>query len=134
MNEIAIPPSFEQKMKDRIKDSIGELITDDELTALVISGINEAFFKPTKIQTQGWNSTTKEGPCLMTSILTDLLNEQVKVAAEQWIVDNQDMLTDMLEGVVKDGVGKAALGALDGYFKNQLLDFQINMQNQLQQQ
>ena len=134
MNEIAIPASFEQKMKDRIKESIGELITDEELSALVLKGIDEAFFKPTKIPKPGWGNDIIDGPSLMTTILTDLLTEQVKVAADKWIVENQEMLTDMLEGVVQDGIGKAALGALDGYFKQHLFDFQMNIQNQLQQQ
>lgn len=133
MNDIAIPASFEQKMKERIKESIGELITDDELSTLVIKGIDEAFFRTIITQKPGWGGGTTESPCLMTTILTDLLTEQVKIAAEAWLKDNQEMVTDMLEEVIKDGVGRAALNALSSQFQDQLITLQMNMQQQLSQ-
>ena len=46
MSDIEKTKSFQERMKDRIKKDIGELMTDDELSAIVERAVNEIFFKP----------------------------------------------------------------------------------------
>ncbi len=43
--EVAKSMSFEEKMKDRIKESIGELITDEELSIMVKRGFRGSLFQ-----------------------------------------------------------------------------------------
>lgn len=79
---VTTPQSFEDRMKDRIKESIGELITDAELSELVKRGIDQAFFTE-RTENNGWNTT--KVPSLMSSIVKDLMKERVCAEVEKVI-------------------------------------------------
>lgn len=66
--EVTTAVSFEQRMKDRIRESIGELISDEELQKMVHRGVEEVFFKPgtKKINPGSWQEKTVETPAWST--------------------------------------------------------------------
>jgi len=68
--------SFEEKMKERIKDSIGELITDEELSKLVERAVDEVFFKEQVIHKSYGRDEYK--PSLICDIIEKLLKKSVE--------------------------------------------------------
>ncbi len=55
MNDIAEQKSFEQRMISRIREDIGKLMTDDELSKIVERATEEIFFKETIIEDGSWH-------------------------------------------------------------------------------
>lgn len=128
-NAIATGNTFEDRMKARIKDSIGDLITDEDLTKLINRGVEEVFFKKTTIKTNSWD--TKEGPSLLESIVKELLEDQVKDAVKVYIKDNSETVNKTIEAVVQEGIGKSVIAAMNQNFQSSLYSFQAQIAQQL---
>ena len=128
MTALIIPQTFEEKMKDRIRESIGELITDKELTELVHKSVDQVFFAPTEI---GDAYHRKEGPSLLNGLIKELLTPQVREAVDQYIKDHPDEVIKTVKEVLARGMGNALLTAVNFQFQNDLLNFQSNIQNTL---
>ena len=47
-NQLAPAKTFQERIADRIRESIGDLITDEDLAEMVTRGIDDVFFKPGK--------------------------------------------------------------------------------------
>jgi hypothetical protein len=130
MSAIIENKTFEERMKDRIKDSIGDLITDEDLTKLVNRGIDDVFFK--KVVVRDGYRDQKELPSLMESIVKELLQEKVRLFALEYVRAHEKEVLETLDKVVIEGAGKAVLAALTGLFQNQLYSLQANIQSQFQ--
>lgn len=129
MNNITSGNTFEERMKARIKDSIGDLITDEDLTKLINRGVEEVFFKKTTIKTNSWD--TKEGPSLLESIVKELLEDQVKDAVKVYLKDNSETVNRSIESVLQEGIGKAVIAAMNQNFQSSLYNFQAQIAQQL---
>lgn len=129
MNEITTGNTFEERMKARIKDSIGDLITDEDLTKLINRGVEDVFFKKTVIRVNSYD--TKEGPSLLESIVKELLETQVRDCVKDYLKDNSETVKTTIDEVVREGIGKAMIAAMNQSFQNSLYQFQANISQQL---
>ena len=133
MNEIVKSESFEDKMKNRLKESIGDLITDEDLTKLVNKAIEEVFFVGgRKTVTGGMYPTYKDIPPLLHGIVENALKEQIKQIAEVWVTENQLAITAMLDQIIKDGAATMMMEAFNNMFQGQLSNLKFNIENQIQ--
>ena len=128
-NEIVVPQTFEEKMKKRIKESIGELITDEELGKLVRKSVDQVFFEPTRIKSGFYD--TKEGPSLLNGLIKELLTPQVKEAIQQYINDHPEEIIKAVKEVLAVGMGGALLNAFNSQFQGQLFTLQSNIENMM---
>ena len=133
MTEITTPKTFEEKMKARIKDSIGDLISDEDLGKMVTRSVEEVFFAPSKVKVNNWSSEIKDGPSFMHKLMTELLTEQVKKEIQVWIDAHPNEIKELIDGIVKAGLGMAMLNAIDMKFQNQLFQFQNNINQMITQ-
>lgn len=129
MNEITTGNTFEERMKARIKDSIGDLITDEDLTKLINRGVEDVFFKKTVVRVNSYEN--KEGPSLLESIVKELLETQVRDCIKDYLKDNSETVKNTIDEVVRDGIGKAMIAAMNQSFQQSLYQFQSNISQQL---
>jgi Glu-tRNA(Gln) amidotransferase subunit E-like FAD-binding protein len=127
-NEIQQSKSFEDRMRDRIRESIGDLIDDETLTKLIHSGIQKTFFQERLIAKSStfYGKDSHKEP-LIVEILKELLEEQVREAVDEYIKSNHDEIMEQIKQVVDSGVGMSVVRALTSTFKNDLIDFQMNV-------
>lgn len=125
--EVMVPQTFEEKMKDRIRESIGELITDEDLSKLVHKSVDEVFFKPTKIQHGVYHD--EEGPSLLNGLIGELLTGQVREAVNQYIKEHPDEVIKAVKEVLSRGMANALLSALNAQFQGELWDLQQNIES-----
>jgi len=129
-NAIVEQKSFQERMKERIKDSIGELMTDKELSEIVHRAMEEIFFKPISLK-DGFH--TKEEPPFVHKLIKDLLVDEVRSAVTKYITDNKKDVIKIIRQVIELGMGNALLNAIKYQFDNDLMNFQgtllANIQN-----
>lgn len=130
MTEITKSKSFEERMKERIKDSIGDLLTDEDLSKLISRGVEDIFFKAVTVS-DGWSST-KTTPPLLHSIVKELLEPSVRKAADVWINEHKEEVLKVVDIVISEGMAKALLRTIDMKFQDDLVNLQCNIQNNLQ--
>ena len=125
--------TFETKLRNKIKDSIGDLITNDDLSKLVHRSLEEVFFTPRKNPNRSYYNSNEPDTIapLLHDIVKETLQPMVTEAVKEYITKNNDEVLKAVKEVVTAGVGNAVVTAMNMQFQNQILTFQTNVQNQL---
>lgn len=126
---VTTPTNFEEKMKARIKESIGDLITDEELKRLLDKAMQEVFFAPTKVKVNSWE--TKEGPSLLHSLVKELIEPSMKEAISVWIAQHPEEVAKAIDTVLTNGVGEAVMAAITSQFHSKLWAFGESLKQQM---
>ena len=130
MSEIIKSQTFEEKLGDRIRESIGDLITDEDLSKVVAKGINQAFFEE-RVTLNSYGSVQNSKPPLVAVIITDLMAEQVNKSVKEWFQNNPEEVKKLMDKVIADGMTKALLEAFDSLFYSALHNLRNEVVNQI---
>ena len=131
MNDLTTKQTFEEKLKTRIKDSIGDLMTDEDLTKLVEKGIQSIFFDKRCEKTRNWAQPKVEKEPLIEEMLKDLLKPRIDAVVQKFISDNKDVVHTQIQKAVDGGISKLVLGSIDNYLAEKLLSLKFDIQNDL---
>lgn len=123
-NQVTAPPqTLQERVGARIREQIGDLLTDEDLKRLVETALHDAFFKREVLQTDSWSRPTKYKEARIVEIVQDLLKDRVDTAVKSWLDANQEEF----EKHIDDAIGKGLIGFLttwiDDKFRNDLYNF-----------
>ncbi|EKD22706.1 MAG: hypothetical protein ACD_84C00004G0008 [uncultured bacterium] len=136
MNTAAIPDAstaiktaqtFEEKMKARIKDGIGDLLSDEDLTKMIHRGLEETFFAKRFESSAHWSAKSAEKEPLIQEIIKETLRPAVEQAVKDWILSHEAEIMQMTNNVITNGVGAAVMSALTSQFSIPLSMLQSNV-------
>lgn len=119
------PKTFEEKLKERIKDSIGDLMSDEDLSKIVDRGIQAAFFEKQRI-TDRWGATTEHEP-LITAVVKSILYDRVKDEVTKWFEEHPTEVMSIINNVIRDGITKVVLNGIDSKLHSSLITLQSNI-------
>jgi len=133
-NEIEKSMNFEDKMKERIREGIGDLITDEELSKIIDAGIREVFFTKELIHSSGYGPVKYKPSLIETVIREELdLHGRAKEVCKEWMTEHSDEITDIVDGLLRDGVGNLMMNTISEMFQSSLTamkyDIQTNIAN-----
>jgi len=131
-NELQTSASFEQKMRDRIRESIGDLIDEETLRKLIEKGIQTTFFEP-RLKATTYSRREEYEPPLIHTFLKDLLEEEVSRQVAIWISENNDLITAHLKQTLDQGIGMSLIKALQSTFQSDLITLENNILTRIQQ-
>lgn len=126
---IETPQTFEDRMKARIKESIGDLITDEDLTKMVARSMEEVFFRERRIR-RGYNDDVI--PPLLNEIVQKELTEQVRSAVYAYIHEHGAEVEKIIKDVLQQGIGAALVTAVTHKFQGDMFLLQQNLTNSIQ--
>lgn len=132
--EIAQKKSFEEKMKDRIKESIGDLIDDEKLTELVEQGIKSAFLEPRPVYSKSTFSRgqiDRHDPPYIEEMLKEFLAERMDAAIIAWCNKNSDKLIKHLKQTLERAPAEAFLASLGKVFEARVSNLHAEMMDDL---
>ncbi len=129
-DEIVQTKTFEERMRDRIKEDIGDLITDEELSAMVKKCVNDIFFEGRTVPNGVYN--TKEVPSFFEAEVKRLMEPLVKKEVRRCVINNKELITKATKEVFEQGVGTLFVKALNDMFQNDLMSLQQNIQTSMQ--
>jgi len=132
MNDIVKSKSFEDKMKDRVKESIGDLMTDEDLSKIVHRSMEEIFFTEKEIK-NSWGSVTKTIQPLSHEMVREILTPLIKVKMNQFIKQHSSIIEDHIKTVIDNGLSKLMLKSVDSYMENKFQQIGYNITNDVQQ-
>ena len=102
--------SFESKMKDRIREAIGDLIPDEELAKMVRRGIDSVFFDSKQVLVgKGYNEKYEDRPGFMGALVKELLEEKVVSEAASYIEEHQDDIDKLVKDAITQGADNMVL-------------------------
>jgi len=120
-NDIVVKQTFEEKLRSRLRDSIGELMSDEDLKKLIDASMKSIFFDPRPNPKYNYNNgqpTTIEP--LLHELLKELLLPNMKIALDSYLKENADMVQKTLDEILLLGVGQAYVKAMNMQFQTQL--------------
>ncbi len=124
---------FQEKMKERMRAAMGDLMPDDVLAGIVARGIDEAFFKKRKRLRSGYHSSYQyeEYEPWVVEQVTKMLEEQVRVHVEKWIATNSEKVAEIVEKSLQGGISAAVVRSMDAIFSSTMHSFQASIQDKL---
>lgn len=106
--------SLEERVREKLHEQIGDLITPDDIKAIVERGIEEALFQPHSItEGSGYHQRTVNVPSLAQKLVEEQLEKQMQAAVEAWIRENSERVEAMIQATLNKGAGEVLVGALD---------------------
>ena len=108
--------TFEERMRDRIRDSIGELMSDEDLQKIIERGIDDVFFKAHREPYGSYN--TRETPPLIHAIVKEVLDKQMKEAVAAWLKTHEADVLHAVARCIQEGAGTAVIKALNWQMEN----------------
>ncbi len=119
--ELVVQGSFQERMMERIKGSIGELMTDDELKKIVSRGVDEAFFKQTIIKRDYGREDVIE-PWLF-PFLRKLLEDRMKEFIDAHLESRKEEIVVKVNEFIQKGAGEALVKAFSDKFSQSFYTF-----------
>lgn len=129
-NEVVQAKTLQERVGERIRDQIGDLLTDDDLKKLVDTALQEAFFKDRRVGEDRYGRFDTKPPLLVEHV-HQLLQAQVKVAAQQWINDHADEVRKIIDARLSGGFSAMLAGVVDSAFQSAMWSFQAALKSGL---
>ncbi len=103
MGEIATTKDFQERMFERIRDQLGDLMTQEDLQKIVTAAIDKAFFEKQKIRTGSYSSDFKEIDPVFVIQIRELMTPMVRAACEVWVNANKETISKAITDQLNAG-------------------------------
>ena len=125
--ELTPQQTFEQKLEERIRQDIGELMPDEALAEVVQRAIEKSFFEEREVDDGHYRHKT------VIPWLVRLANNQLKARVDQqvekWFVDNEEKVMGFVRQRLDAGICHAVVNAIDSEMSGPLYDLQQKFQD-----
>lgn len=128
-NAVEVSKSFADKMKDRVRDSIGDLISDSDLAKIVEEGLQMAFFKPYK-DADNYGRIIEKPP-LVKEMVIDLMRERIAMNIDKWFVDHEDDVKCILDDILRDGIANIVFQSFEANTQHSLFALRNSLMNDI---
>ncbi len=128
-NEVGPVLTFEDRVRDKIKETFANLVTDEELLKIVNRGIEDALFKQRQVPRSGYAGgyyDTK--PSIVEECAEKFMQERTRAAVDKWLVENPDKIVSALQNAIEAGISNVILAQLDSRFANVVTDLKQQLQ------
>lgn len=110
-NDLTLTKTFQERMFERIRDDIGELMSDEDLRRVVDSAVQKAFFEPI-VTKDVWGRITETPPPLVIE-MTKLMRERVDAAIREWVMTHPDEIAKIIDDVISRGIVTIVMNYFD---------------------
>lgn len=108
VTEIATSKTFQERMFERIKEQMGDLLTEEDLKKMVDAAMQKAFFESVK-NLNSYGSVVSESPSAFITMIKKATEDQVTSAVKEWIKEHPEEITRALNEALEKGMFKMAL-------------------------
>ena len=129
-NELTPQQTFQQKLEERIRKDIGELMPDEALSKIVASAIEKAFFEERVIEGRYFSDRQIEVPWIV-KIMRELLDARVNEAVKKWMFENDEKVRDMIAERFDVGIAKASISAIDSLFREEFDELRYKFEGKI---
>lgn len=131
---IALSQPLHERVYERIRDSIGDLMTDEDLKILVDKATEKAFFEkpinPNKKDRWDHHPEFLDPPFV--TMIHDLLKDDVKKGIATWIKEHPDEITAIINERIDAGIVQMVMRAFDSKLAALFMDFENRLRQSFQ--
>lgn len=126
--EVVNQMSFQERLKERVQNDIGDLMTDEDLSQIVKAVFHDAFFKPRK-RTQGYRDI--EEPPLIQELIVEQLRVQVQEVLKDYLADPENAVASVIEEKFEENIGAYVVKGLANVFSSALANLSMNVTDRI---
>lgn len=82
---------FQEKISQKLRDDIGELLPNDALSKLIERAIEENFFKERVVETGSYHIPTRTEPSWFVATIKEMTEKMVREHVGKWCEENKDV-------------------------------------------
>ena len=101
--QIVKSQTFEEKLGERIKKDIGDLIPDKDLQEIVKQAMHKAFFHEKVIYDKFHRETHREIPFIIEHV-KDLIEDRVDKQIKSWMAEHDKAIMKMINDKIEEGI------------------------------
>lgn len=127
---VATPQAFQERMFNRIREQMGDLMTDDELKALLDSAMQKAFFEE-RVLRDSYGNVRESKPPYFVELVQKELQNKVQVAAQEWMANNPETVEKLIQETIAKGMANLVLDYLSQQAQTPLYTFANELRSRL---
>lgn len=108
MTEIATTKTFQDRMFERVRDQMGDLLTDEDLKKIVDTAVQKAFFEEQSMDRYG-----SKRPSVFVEYMQSELKSKMHTAMSDWLNANPEIVQQAIETVIKEGMYRSVISVLE---------------------
>lgn len=120
MSEVAVSKTFEQKMEEKIKESIGEMMESEDLKKIIERGIELAFFKQKEIK-DGYRTLTVDS--FLIECIRQNMDKLVAQEIEKRFDADKEKFQSLIEKTLEKDVFELFAKGFNQMFSHELSKF-----------
>lgn len=102
-NEIETTKTFQERMFERIREQMGELMTEDDLKTLVDSAMQKAFFDPA-YETDRYGNSIRMKDSVFVNLLRKEMELKVTEAIKTWLAEHPEEVAKAIDDTIAKGM------------------------------
>lgn len=111
---LALSKPLHERIYERIRDSIGDLMSDEDLKILVDKATEKAFFEPVRTtESSGYHSRDITKPPVLVEKVAELLDAPIKAAVEKYLAENQEKVAEIIATQLEGKFSQVVMRSLD---------------------
>lgn len=120
-SDLVKPGAFQDRIFAKIKESIGDLMTDEDLKRLVEAAMQDAFFKPAEVR-DNYGRVTSSSP-LVVRLVDKLLRDRITAAVDEWLQAHSDDVLKLINEQLNAGAATFLIEAFNQKLSGSFYEF-----------
>ncbi len=131
MTDITNATTFQERMFERVRESLSELLTAEEAKALVEKAIEQSLFQQEKVYEGNSYNRRQIGvkPSRFEALVKEAVEPAIKIAVAEWLAKHHEEVKASIQGVVEQGIASTVVKV----FKDEMSQPLWEMSSKLQQ-
>jgi len=108
MSDLAAATTFQERMFERVRESLSELLTPEEAKALVEKAIEESLFKRQFVPAH-YGTPDRYLPSRFEALVKEATEPVLKAAIADWLAEHHEEVKASIQGVVEMGIASTVV-------------------------
>ena len=117
--------SLEERVAEKLANTIGDMITTDDMIAMVRRGVKKALLTTRTVKTDNWGRT-REDPSVVDEAIQIYLKAGMREAVDEWLKENPEAIRAAMDRAIEKGVVGCLQNVIDDRFAS---IFNVGAQN-----
>lgn len=109
---VTTPQTFEDRVFQRMRENIGELMTDEEMKKLLATAVERMFFTSTRRYPNNYHDQSMNPPEIY-KLVSDLVEPMLKKALQEYLIEHSAEVQKAIEAALAGGLVAATARAIE---------------------
>jgi TPP-dependent indolepyruvate ferredoxin oxidoreductase alpha subunit len=109
MTTITTATTFQERMFERVRESLSDLLTPEEAKALVEKAIDQSLFQPKLIPAKNYYEKDRYEPSRFEELVKEAVEPVIKSEVEKWLSEHHEEVKASIQEVVERGIATNVL-------------------------